>query len=703
MTAIDLNGSIQYLKGVGPQRAAAFAEIGVHTIGQLLEIFPASHEEDSGAVSLENLRPGRIATVRGAVLDIRYRSGGGLTLELSDGDFECILRWFQRPASLRVPGVGELIEATGEVRLYADLPELQHPQIRSLEHADATPARDTRMLGVYRSRGELTSPLLRRILHGIVTHPGLHLPDFLPPELLRKRRLPDRTLAVRHMHIAPSRAALDLARARLAYEELLLLELAMALRRRRRLALHEGRKLLVTPEIDRRIRARFPFALTASQDRVVADIRRDLGSGRPMTRLIQGDVGCGKTVVALYACLTAVAHRAQAAIMAPTEILAAQHFNNIERYLAGSQVRRTLLRGGMPPRERAAAVAAIEAGEIDLIVGTQALIQKDVAFGNLALVVVDEQHKFGVLQRAQFRTKGPMPHYLVMTATPIPRTLSMTVFGDLDCSVIRSAPPGRGRTLTRVVTAGQWNTVMQYVRKRLELGEQAYVVCPRVGKDAAEGDDEATAASAGSARRAQRSVRDVFEKLSSGPWAGLNLATLHGGMPSADKRRVIEDFAAGRTHAVISTTVVEVGLDVPSATIMVVEHADRFGLSQLHQLRGRVGRGARDALCVLIGHGDSAKARERLGVLATTTDGFRIAEADLRLRGPGELFGTRQHGLPELLHADLIADFELLEHAREDAFAIVAADPKLARPEHAALLPALRRMFGEKLKLIDAA
>jgi ATP-dependent DNA helicase RecG len=419
-----------------------------------------------------------------------------------------------------------------------------------------------------------------------------------------------------------------------------------------------------------------------------------------------------------------------------------------------------------------------------LVVGTQALLEKDVTFHDLAMVVVDEQHKFGVLQRADFRTKGPLPHYLVMTATPIPRTLAMTVFGDLDVSIIKEMPPGRGETITKIVTSSQWKTVMGYVRQRLEAGEQAYVVCPLIGEreatkrrsdEATKGGDGGTegrrdagvrtpsasegpvwgAASwregapplqgwgtdsqrpAGVASRRSSSeewmraetktslasAKQTYRELVDGPWNGLNVGLLHGSLRTADKQAAIEAFAAGRLHAVVATTVVEVGVDVPNATIMIVEHADRYGLSQLHQLRGRVGRGRKDSLCVLIARGRcgwptlsrvgdtnppragaerAGKAAERLAVMAETTDGFKIAEADLRQRGPGELLGTRQHGLPELRVGDIVNDFALLEEARQDAFAIVAADPKLEHPEHARMIPALRKMFGTRLALIDA-
>lgn len=716
MVLLCPDSPVQYLKGIGPRRAEWLATLGIRTIRDLLEYFPFRYEVETGQADIADLVPGTTATVRGEVVRVGGRRFSPYC-EIEDGTGSCILRWFNQPYAGRGLLVGAVVRASGRVDVYGGRLVLIQPRIQvfgpdSVLLSQPVPVRQ---VGVYRGNATVKSPLIRRAVLTLLDHPHLPIEEPIPPALLTRHGLPPRQAAIRQMHCPSSDAELQRARARLAYEEFLLMELAMALRRRKRLALQAGQKLLLTPEIDRRIRARFPFELTAGQDRAIAEIAADLQSGRPMTRLLQGDVGSGKTVVALYACLVAVANGRQAAIMAPTEILAAQHFANISRYLAGSRVRYVLLRGGLSHTERSRVLAAIERGEIDLVVGTQALIQKDVAFNHLALVVVDEQHKFGVLQRHKFRTKGLMPHYLVMTATPIPRTLAMTVFGDLDVSLIKQSPPGRGRIITKVVTSAQWQTVMTYVRRRLEAGEQAYVVCPLIGQEKNHAAANGAPSAGHRAADADRvSVLRAYRQLLDGPWQGLNVGLLHGSLRSAEKQATIEAFAAGRLHAVVSTTVVEVGVDVPNATIMIVEHAERYGLSQLHQLRGRVGRGAKDSLCVLIARGDDNRARssstgpgdsaaDRLAVLARTTDGFEVAEADLRQRGPGQLFGTRQHGLPELRVASIIEDFALLEKARQDAFEIVAADPTLSRPEHQPLMPALKRMFGQKLALIDAA
>ncbi|MCK4342602.1 MAG: ATP-dependent DNA helicase RecG [Phycisphaerae bacterium] len=709
MSTFRSDSPIQYVKGVGPRKAEAFATLGIHTVGGLLEYFPFRHEIDRGEADIDELVPGTNVTIRGEVTRLGGRPPA-MRCVIDDGTGSCTLRWFNQPFGRQRLFRGATVVASGHVQIYNDRPELVQPRIQVFE-PDALlceQRQGTRRVGVYRGNAHIKSPTISRVVQNVLTQGRLPVPEVIPPALVRKHKLPTREQAIRQMHSPADDAQFKQARTRLAYEEFLLMELALALRRRKRLALQTGRKLHVTREINDRIRARFPFTLTKSQDTVLREIVRDLQSGRPMTRLLQGDVGCGKTVVALYACLVAIANGKQAAIMAPTEILAQQHFANIDRYLADSRVRYVLLRGKLGKKQRDEIRTAIERGEIDLVVGTQALIQKDVAFDQLAMVVVDEQHKFGVMQRHKFRTKGPMPHYLVMTATPIPRTLAMTVFGDLDVSIIKHSPPGRGRIITKVVTPQKWETVMGYVRQRVEAGEQAYVVCPLIGKKEDETGDSSIPRIAYEQRRGSNaggliSVKATHDKLVSGPWRGLDVGLLHGSLRPAEKQATIEAFAAGRLHAVVSTTVVEVGVDVSNATIMVVEHADRYGLSQLHQLRGRVGRGSKESLCVLIARDRGGKSAQRLSVMTQTTDGFKIAEADLRQRGPGQLFGTKQHGLPELQVADIIEDFGLLEQARQDAFAIAAADPELTRPENRALLPALKRVFGEKLALIDAA
>ena len=700
MSLLRPDSPVQYAKGVGPRMAERLASLYIHTVGDLLEYFPFRYEQELGEVEIANLEAGQTATVRGEVVRVNNR-WNSLKVEIYDGTESCTLHWFNAHHAVHGLHAGALVVATGKVQEYNDRLELIQPRVEVFP-PDAvlmSPSGESRRVGVYRGNAQVKPGTVRRLIQNVLRNQRIDMADPLPPALVKHHKWPKRLDAIRHMHEPENEEQLENARRRMAYEEFFFMELAMAIRRRKLVALQRARKLHVTPAVDQRIRARFPFALTAAQDKVIGEIAHDLESGHPMTRLLQGDVGSGKTVVALYACLVAVANGRQAAIMAPTEILAQQHFNNIEAYLADSRVRRTLLRGKLPRGQRAQTLAAIESGEIDLVVGTQALLEKDVAFSDLAMVVIDEQHKFGVLQRANIRTKGPLPHYLVMTATPIPRTLSMTLFGDLDVSIIDAAPPGRGKIDTRVVRRSDWKKVMDYVRGRLEAGEQAYVVCPLIGEKTP---DDANAAQTAPTPATLVSAASAHTRLTRGPWKHLQVGLLHGGLKPDEKQRVIGEFAAGKLHAVVSTTVVEVGVDVPNATVMIVENADRFGLSQLHQLRGRIGRGSRDSLCVLIAGSRSSKAAERLAVMAQTTDGFKIAEADLRQRGPGELFGTRQHGLPELRVGDLLNDFELLEQARRDAFDLIATDPQLSCRDHRQLIPVLKHTFGEKLVLIDA-
>ncbi|MCG3128800.1 MAG: ATP-dependent DNA helicase RecG [Phycisphaerae bacterium] len=702
---LDGDSSVQFVRGIGPARAELLRKLGLSTVDDLLHHFPFRYEQDIGQVAIEDLVLGETATICGEVVRQRTSSRGARSCQVNDGTGICTLRWFRPEFADRRLAVGAIVRATGKVEERDGLAEIVHPRVDVYPPDSPVLAADSgaRLIGTYRTTQGLPSQVIARAVAIVLAQPSLPVTDAVPANLRAARRLLPRDQAIRAMHAPRALADVDAARRTLAYEEFLLLELAMALRRRKRLALQVGRRLHVTAEIDARIRRRFPFTLTASQDAVIGEIARDVSSSRPMTRLLQGDVGSGKTVVAVYAALLAIANGCQAALMAPTEILAQQHFRNLTRYLDGSRVRCELLVGRQSQAKRRALLDEIAAGEVGFVVGTQALLEEKVAFADLAMVIVDEQHKFGVLQRAAIRTKGPTPHYLVMTATPIPRTLSMTVFGDLDVSVLREPPPGRGRVITKCVPFATMNTVLTYVRGRIESGEQAFVVCPLIGR----GDESLSADDTPDAqappRAALSSATETYQRLVSGPWRDLPVGLLHGGLPAVEKSATMRAFAEGRLRALVATTVVEVGVDVPAATIIIVEHAERFGLSQLHQLRGRIARGARDGLCVLVHHGRGEKARQRLDVLVQTTDGFRIAEADLRLRGPGELFGTRQHGLPELRVGNLVADFELLERARADAFDIVAHDPELARPEHRPLLPALRRMLGDKLALIDAA
>jgi len=688
---LDLDTPVQYVKGVGPVRAEQLAGLGIETVEDLLMYFPRRFSLRRQAQPIATLSgTDQAATVAGMVIDTAYRGFGRHPLfkcTIEDDTARIDVRWFHGGYLRDQITEGMYIAVSGKISSYRDSLQFVNPQFHVIWDPDGTNLDADELLPVYPAGGKLTSGMIAKVVKAVLPEARDLLGRWFPPDYLSRRAMMDRPAAVAAMHRPQDKDHWRAARRRIAYDECILMQLGIALMRMRQVS-RPAYTLQISDEIDSRIRDRFPFDLTGAQDRAIVEIAADLARPHPMNRLLQGDVGSGKTVVALYAALLAVANRKQVAIMAPTEILAAQHYRKIASYLEGSRVRVAMLVGGQKPADRQRTLAAMQAGEIHIVVGTHALLGAGVRFGQLGLVVVDEQHKFGVRQRSGLRGKGYAPHYLVMTATPIPRTLAMTVFGDLDVSVIDELPPGRGRTETRCVTDSELPEVMQFVREKLTAGQQAYFIYPLVNPSP---ELELTAA------------RQAYKELAAGELKGFRLGLIHGQMPQASKDAVMSDFRAGAIQALIASIVVEVGLDVPAANVMVVMHAERFGLAQLHQLRGRIGRGAADAVCILVASPKNPVARQRLQVLAETSDGFKIAEQDLRLRGPGELFSTRQHGLGELKVADLVEDFELLRLARRDAFDIVAEDPGLNAPHNQQLRREMIRAYAGKLDLLAGA
>jgi len=689
---LALDTPVQYVKGVGPTRAEQLAELDIETVEDLLFYFPRRFDLRRQAQSIGSLsRPGEAATITGQVVDVRERRFGkhpSFECTLDDGTGMVNARWFHGGYLRDCIKVGLHLAVSGKLSVWREVLQFVNPQHQILWDPDGADLDKDELMPVYPAGGKLTSPMIADIIHkSVLPAAGRLIAERLPDELRLKNALMDLPAAVEAMHRPEDRDQWARARRRLAYDECLLMQLGIAMIRMRRVS-RPAHPLPNSERIDRRIRDRFGFALTGAQDRAIGEIAADLARDRPMNRLLQGDVGSGKTVVALYAALLAVANRKQAAIMAPTEILATQHHARIEAYLAGSRVRIALLVGGQQPALRQEILDAVGSGDIDIVVGTHALLGESVRFKELALVVVDEQHKFGVRQRSSIRGKGFAPHYLVMTATPIPRTLALTVFGDLDVSVIDELPPGRGTTRTRCISEADMPKAIAFVRDQLAAGQQAYFIYPLVNPSP---QVELTAA------------QDAYERLSTGPLGRFGVALIHGQMPSAEKDTVMADFRAGRVKVLAASVVVEVGVDVPAANVMVVMHAERFGLAQLHQLRGRIGRSEADATCILVASPKNPVARRRIEVLAETSDGFKIAEEDLRIRGPGEFFGTKQHGLPELKVADLIEDFDLLRLARRDAFAIVGEDAGLNAPHHQQLRRAMLRAYAGRLDLLAGA
>jgi len=688
---LRLDTPVRFVKGVGPVRAEQLAQLGIQTVEDLLTYFPRRFDLRRHVQPIASLRDdGAPATVAGEVSAVEEKPFGKrpfLACTLTDETGRVAVRWFHGGYLRDQVKPGIHLAVSGRPGAYRGRLQFINPDHQVIWDPHSTDLSRDELLPVYPAGGKLSSRQIGKVVRNALPVASKLIPRWFGREYLDPRGLMSRPAAVAAMHRPEDTDQWAQARRRLAYDECLLMQLGIALIRMR-LVSRPAHPLACSERIDRRIRARFPFELTGAQNRAIAEIAADLARERPMNRLLQGDVGSGKTVVALYAALLAVARHKQAAIMAPTEILAAQHYRKIQAYLEASRVRTDLLVGGQKATRRRAVLQGLAEGEIDLVVGTHALISEGVRFGRLALVVIDEQHKFGVRQRSTIRGKGYAPHYLVMTATPIPRTLALTVFGDLDVSTIDELPPGRGRTLTRCAREGELDEVLAAVGEMVAGGRQAYFIYPLVNPSV---DLELTAA------------EEAYEQLSSGPLGDFGVGLIHGQMPPARKEAVMRDFHAGKTKVLVASVVVEVGVDVAAANVMVVMHAERFGLAQLHQLRGRIGRSSRDAVCILVASPGNPIARRRLEVLEETSDGFRIAEEDLRLRGPGEFFGTRQHGLPELKVANLVEDFELLRLARRDATAIIRDDAGLNAPHHQQLRREVLRAYAGRLELLAGA
>ena len=684
-----LDQPVSAVKGVGPSVAERLGNLGIARVRDLLWHFPRLHQDRSQLTPIAEVRVGELEAISGRVRAVKLnrwrRRGAVLTATVEDDTGQIAAVWFGMPYLRNQVKEGARLVLWGKVTQGRRLSILS-PEFEVLPDGDAPastqPLNAERIVPIYPATAGIGQKRFRRLLRGALDAYADEAPEVFPDAFREARRLLPVAEALQQLHFPDSMKAAELARRRMVYEEFFLLETAVALRKRALHAALDGIAFAIAPKVDERIRRRFPFRLTAAQERAVAMLAEDMAQPRPMNRLLQGDVGSGKTVVAAYAMLAAVANGYQAALMAPTEILAAQHHRTLSRLLEGSRVRIRLLLGGAKAAERRRNLADVGTGKVDIAVGTHALIQHDVEFARLGLVVVDEQHKFGVLQRAALRWKGARPDVLVMTATPIPRSLALTVFGDLDITTLDELPPGRQPITTAVVPVEGRPAAFAHARRELDAGRQVYVVYPLV-EESDTSDLKAATAMVGHLQR------DVFPDHAVG--------LLHGQMAPDEKQQRMDAFRTGRDRVLVCTTVVEVGVDVPNATVMIIEHAERYGLSQLHQLRGRIGRGEHPSHCTLMV--DNSRASEKLDILAETTDGFRIAEEDLKLRGPGEFLGTRQHGLPPLAVGDFAQDIQLLLEARTDAFRLVESDPDLQRPSHRRLRAEVNQRFGTVLEL----
>lgn len=672
----------QYVKGVGPVRAAQLARLGLDTVDDLLHHKPARYEDRSRIAVISSLTAGTRQTAQGTVVAVSERRHGTYQFQAVLRDDTGVLQatWFGQRYLRKLIRRGMRLIVYGRVDRFGG-PQMVVDDFEILSGDDEDTLHTARIVPVHAATEGLAPRTLRTIIGQALETYADTVPEVLPETLRRRYGLPGVADALRSLHFPQTMADAERARRRLAFEELFVLQAGLLVRKHALDTIDKGIRYRSAETLLRQFVRTLPYALTGAQRRVVGEIARDLQRTQPMNRLLQGDVGSGKTVVAASALWLAIGSRLQGALMAPTEILAEQHYLTLRRLLAPLRVRVTLLTGGGAKRIREALRRDVAAGNVDLVVGTHALLEEGVTFKRLGLVVVDEQHKFGVMQRAALRRKGFHPDVLIMTATPIPRTLSMTVYGDLDVSVLDEMPPGRGAIKTYVRGPEKRPEVYAWVRQQVVLGRQAYIVCPLI-----EGSEKLQAEAA--VALAERLQREAF--------AGLPVALLHGRMRAEEKDTVMEQFRSGATNVLVATSVIEVGIDVPQATIMVIEDADRFGLAQLHQLRGRVGRGADTSFCVLLTSPKTDAARERMDVMGQTRDGFVIAQKDLELRGPGEIFGTRQHGLPELRIADPIEDMSLLEAARQEARPVVDRDPHLQHSDHRVLRDFVQARFGSR-------
>jgi len=687
---VSLTDSVRYVTGVGPKLAEKFHSLGVETALDLLRYYPRRYLDRSAVSPINKVKIGEEVTVIGTVVKVDkkflpHRRKKILTVDITDGDGYLSAVWFNNwwhadkmPVGTEVSLSGKVVFSYGRLQITNPAYDIFGSEESDKEEKTSAPRWNTgRITPLYPASGEIQTNTIRRVVVNLLESLP-PLPDPLPGAFIKTRGLMPLHAAMRQVHLPDDADSVRASRKRLIYDEFFYLELGLGFRKARLEKNLKGYKHDTHGELVDTFFDGLPFKLTADQIRVIEEIKEDMEKPAPMHRLLQGEVGSGKTAVAVAALVMAVNGGYQGAIMAPTEVLAEQHALKIAELLPDG-VNLALLTGSTTTAKRADILEKVKKGEIDIVAGTHAVIQEGVEFKKLGLAVVDEQHRFGVRQRLELRKKGDAPDVLVMTATPIPRTLALTLYGDLDVSIIRELPAGRREIETIVADQKHRAEAYELIRQQSAMGRQAYVVCALV--------DE-------SDKLELKAATVEADRLRSEVFPDLKVAVLHGQMKQADKERIMSELRAGDLDILIATTVIEVGIDIPNATVMLIENAERFGLSQLHQLRGRIGRGEHKSFCILFADPTTDEAKERMKAIAGTTDGFELAEADLRIRGEGQLFGPRQSGLPDLRIASVIRDLPLLIEARDDAFALVKTDPELNR--HPAVLAEVKSRYGDR-------
>ena len=673
-TTLTPDTPVRYLKGVGPKTAERFEKLGIVTLADLLCHYPRRYIDFSRPYSIAEAPPDTECVVKAEVFAKpagRILPGGRRMERITAGDDVSSLEitWFNNPYATQKLELGQEYYFEGIVTGGMLRRQMVNPQVRTAAQITAAPFE-----AVYPQTEGLSSTVIAKCIRQLLPHAEL-LPDPLPEEMLKKYRLLSKADAVRAIHCPATEEEAFAARRRLIYEELLVLQLGIGRMKNRGSASTGAPMQRLDPAP---FWASLPFSPTGAQRRAVDEILTDLSGSTSMNRLLQGDVGSGKTLVAAAAIWACIRSGYQAALLAPTEILAAQHAENLNRMLAPFGMRVALLTGGMKAAARRTTLAAIRSDEADLVVGTHAILSEGVEFARLGLAVVDEQHRFGVRQRGMLAEKAANPHLLVMSATPIPRTLGLLIYGDLDISILDELPPGRKPVKTRCITGKKRRDLYGFLDREIGAGRQVYIVCPAI-EDTPDGGLNA--------------VKSYYEDIAKALLPDRRVGLMYGKLKPKEKAAVMDDFKAGRLDALVSTTVIEVGVDVPNATVMVIENAERYGLSALHQLRGRVGRGAAESWCFLVSDNTAESVQKRLKFLCSTSDGFAVAQFDLETRGPGDFFGSRQHGLPTLQIADLMNDTRTLHAAQAEATALLAADPLLEAPEHSLLAAQVEQMF----------